>query len=267
MKMFPIVCLMLLSHTIFVYSDDNALQPKSIFILAGQSNMVGRGGLVNGALVDIPPESQPNPQILRLNPELAWEEAQEALHAGIDPKECGIGPGMIFANSVLQRDNNIGVIGLVPCAVGGTSISQWLPGNDLYVKMLSRTQAALNNGGGEIKALLWYQGENHDMVHEDTANEYKSNLEKLLTQIRSDLKLPNLPVIEVALASKGKEGTELFGPYFDVVRSAQLEMPNLLPNVKCVDALGFPVDNYDKLHLTVQAEVKLGKMLADAFLS
>ncbi|KAL3617597.1 hypothetical protein CASFOL_037918 [Castilleja foliolosa] len=262
--MFSIVCL-LLSHTIFVSCDDNASQPKSIFILAGQSNMVGRGGFVNNTLV-VPPECHPNPQILRLNPELAWEEAKEALHVGIDPKECGIGPGMIFANSVLQRDPNIGVIGLVPCAVGGTSISQWLPGSELYAKMLSRTQAALSNGGGEIKALLWYQGEN-DMDNEANANAYKTNLETLLTQVRSDLQLPNLPVIEVALASKGKKGKNLlYGEYFDVVRSAQLEMPNLLPNVKCVDALGFQVNEYDNLHLTAPAEIKLGKMLADAFL-
>ncbi|KAL3636073.1 hypothetical protein CASFOL_020620 [Castilleja foliolosa] len=265
MKMFSIVCLMLLCHSIFVSCDDNALQPKSIFILAGQSNMAGRGGMDKGKLVEIPSECHSTPQILRLNPELAWEEAKEAIHTGIDPKECGIGPGMIFANSVLQRDPNIGVIGLVPCAVGGTSISRWLPGNDLYVKMLSRTQAALNNGGGEIKALLWYQGEN-DMINEDTANKYKSNLETLLTQLRSDLQLPNLPVIEVALASKGKEGKESFGPYFDVVRSAQLEMPNLLPNVKCVDALGLEVLTVDYLHLTAKAQVKLGKMLAAAFL-
>ncbi|GFP82460.1 probable carbohydrate esterase at4g34215 [Phtheirospermum japonicum] len=225
--------------------------------------MVGRGGLINGTTLVVPPECQPNPQILRLNPELAWEEAREALHAGIDKKTCGIGPGLVFANSVLQRDPNIGVIGLVPCAVGGTSISQWLPGSELYVKMLSRAQAALSSGGGQIQALLWYQGEN-DMVNEATAYQYKTNLETLFTQLRSDLQLPNL---RVALASTGKVGKPYFGTYFDVVRSAQLEMPSLLPNVKCVDALGLEVNSFDYLHLTAEAEVKLGKMMAAAFLN
>lgn len=60
--------------------------PKDIFILAGQSNMAGRGGVRHGKWDgNVPPECRPNPSILRLNPQLQWEEAHEPLHTGIGP--------------------------------------------------------------------------------------------------------------------------------------------------------------------------------------
>ncbi|KAK4390513.1 putative carbohydrate esterase [Sesamum angolense] len=259
--MYSLVWLMLLSYSSLVstnsLSHDNALQGKSIFILAGQSNMAGRGGVVNGTWDGfIPPECQSNPLILRLNAELTWETAREPLHRDIDIlKTCGIGPGMAFSNSVLERDLGIGVIGLVPCAIGGTNISEWRRGSRLYNQLLTRAQAALHGGGGLIRAILWYQGESDTVSHED-AKLYKRRLVKFFTDVRSDLLSPVLPVIQVALAS-GE------GPYVDVVRKAQLEID--LPNVKCVDAKGLQLQP-DGLHLSTAAQVTVGRMMADAFL-
>lgn len=48
------------------------------------------------------------------------------------------------------------------------------------------------------------------------------------------------------------------------VRKAQLGLK--LPNLVCVDAMGLPL-NSDDLHLTTQAQVKLGKMLAEAYIT
>lgn len=53
------------------------------------------------------------------------------------------------------------------------------------------------------------------------------------------------------------------GPYVDVVRKAQLGID--LPNVRCVDAKGLQLDP-DGLHLSTGAQVRLGRMFADAFL-
>nr|GLL44086.1 probable carbohydrate esterase At4g34215 [Ipomoea trifida] len=42
----------------------------------------------------------------------------------------------------------------------GTTLNEWLPAAKAYYnQMLSRTYAALRDGGGQIRALLWYQGE------------------------------------------------------------------------------------------------------------
>ena len=51
--------------------------------------------------------------------------------------------------------------------------------------------------------------------------------------------------------------------FTEIVREAQLGID--LPNVKCVDAKGLPLEP-DNLHLTTPAQVQLGKILAEAFL-
>ncbi|KAL2512615.1 protein of unknown function (DUF303) [Abeliophyllum distichum] len=124
----------------------------------------------------------------------------EPLHRDIDvARTCGVGPGMAFANSVLEKDPSLGVIGLVPCAVGGTNISEWRRGSVLYNQLIRRANAALQ-GGGVIRALLWYQGESDTAIHKD-AELYKRRLVKFFDDVRSDLMSPILPVIQVALAS------------------------------------------------------------------
>ncbi|CAA3003365.1 Hypothetical predicted protein [Olea europaea subsp. europaea] len=65
--------------------------------------------------------------------------------------------------------------------------------------------------------------------------------------IRGDLASPALPTLQVALAS-------VAGPYFEVVRKAQLEIK--LHNVACIDARGLEVMKNDKLHLSTSAQEK-----------
>lgn len=174
--------------------------PKNIFILAGQSNMAGRGGVSGGKWDgNIPPECKPNTSILRLSAQLGWEEAREPLHADIDAgkgKTCGVGPGLVFANEVVRaKGSAIGVVGLVPCAVGGTRIGEWARGTRLYTELVRRASESVKEGG-IIRAILWYQGES-DTVNKADAERYKGNLERLITDLRSDLHNPNLPVIQV----------------------------------------------------------------------
>ncbi|KAL2498217.1 protein of unknown function (DUF303) [Abeliophyllum distichum] len=230
---------------------------KDIFILAGQSNMSGRGGVINGTWTGyIPPECSSNPSILRLSATLMWEVAREPLHKDIDiDATCGVGPGMAFANSVLESDSSLGVIGLVPCAIGGTSIVRWKRGLHLYDQLIKRSKAALEDGG-TIRALLWYQGES-DTKNEEDAELYGKRLEEFFISVRTDLSSPMLPIIQVALASSS-------GPYFEIVRKAQLAIN--LPNVTIVDANGLQLLIGDPIHLSTPGQVKLGKMMADAFL-
>ncbi|KAI9201787.1 hypothetical protein LWI28_029260 [Acer negundo] len=224
--------------------------------------MAGRGGVTNDTRTDtqvwdgiVPPQCQPNPSILRLSAKLKWVRAHEPLHADIDVNKInGVGPGMPFFNAVLTKDPNFGVIGLVPCAIGGTNISEWKKGSFLYDQTVRRTQAALQ-GGGVIRALLWYQGES-DTVNREDAELYKQRSDKFFVDLRYDLQVPMLPIIRVALAS-GQ------GPYIDIVREAQLQ--NDLLNVRTVDARGLPLEP-DVLHLTTPAQVRLGEMMAAAFL-
>jgi len=237
-----------------------------IFVLSGQSNMAGRGG-VHRRRWDgvVPPEGAPDPSIQRLSAALDWEEAREPLHADIDTaKTCGVGPGMVFARAVLpclqegtsvegaRAGTGIG-IGLVPCAVGGTAIREWARGERLYEQMVCRARVAARYG--EIEAVLWYQGES-DAESDAAAAAYRGNIERLIANVRADLGMPQLPFIQVALASGDKRNIEK-------VRSAQFSVN--LPNVVTVDAMGLAL-NEDNLHLTTESQVKLGNMLAEAYI-
>ncbi|KAL9255828.1 putative carbohydrate esterase [Drosera capensis] len=235
-----------------------------IFILSGQSNMSGRGGVSPKTHTfdgEIPIECHPNPNILRLDAGLHWVPAHEPLHSDIDTrKTCGVGPGMAFANKLLGQAGEGTVIGLVPCAVGGTAMREWGKGEreGLYENMVRRAREGkrvVGGGEGVIRGVLWYQGES-DTVREEDAKVYKGRMERLIEVLRSDLGLPELPFIQVAIASGDKK-------HIDEVRKVQLGIN--LPNVVCVDAKGLPL-NTDHLHLTTEAQVKLGHMLADAYL-
>ncbi|WOL04298.1 hypothetical protein Cni_G13019 [Canna indica] len=230
---------------------------KLVFVLAGQSNMAGRGGAIGGRWDgEVPPQCRASPSILRLSAGLQWEVAREPLHADIDVnKTCGVGPGMPFAHALLlwarARARRPPAIGLVPCAVGGTKIEEWGRGTALYEGMVRRARAA----GGKLAAVIWYQGESDTVLRED-AEAYGGRMERLIRDLRADLGSPELLLIQVALASGEGKFTKL-------VRQAQKTIK--LPNVAFVDAKGLPLEA-DHLHLTTQAQVHLGRMLADSYL-
>ncbi|KAL9141479.1 hypothetical protein ABFS82_14G106700 [Erythranthe guttata] len=233
-------------------------QNKQIFILAGQSNMSGRGGVDKNKIWDgvVPAESSADAaKIFRLGPDhRSWEAAAEPLHQGLDSNRvCGVSPGMAFANAVKEC---VGAVGLVPCAVAGTAIKDWARGTEPYENLVRRAKAAAAGGGGEIKAMLWYQGEKDTFTAEDAAV-YKEKTERLILNVREDLDLPSLPVILVALPS-GRA-------YLEKVREIQKGGIEL-PNVVCVDAKGLPLEE-DNLHITTEAHVKLGMMLANSYLT
>jgi hypothetical protein len=175
-----------------------------VFILAGQSNMSGRGGATNGTWDGIvPPECAPSDRIVRLSPALRWEEAREPLHAGVDVGNVlGVGPGMPFAHAVLAGEGSAAeppvVVGLVPCAQGGTPIANWSRGTELYERMVTRARAAVAecSGRGHLAALLWYQGEADTMRRQD-AELYQRRMETLVRDVRCDLGRPDLLVIQV----------------------------------------------------------------------
>lgn len=187
-----------------VIPGSTSTSPDNIFILAGQSNMAGRGGVSKDPITEkniwdgyIPPESQSNESILRLTADLRWEQASEPLHWDIDyHKTNGIGPGMAFANELsVQVGKSIGVIGLVPCAIGGTHLREWIKGTAYYTKLIDRIKASEKHGG-KVQGFLWYQGESDASVEEESKS-YETELTKFFTDLRTDSNNLELPIILV----------------------------------------------------------------------
>ncbi|XP_021745326.1 probable carbohydrate esterase At4g34215 [Chenopodium quinoa] len=222
---------------------------KTIILLAGQSNMAGRGGVINDQWDGIVPDDcSPTSSILRLNAKHQWVVATEPLHRDIDTNHtCGVGPAMSLAHAVVRKSFGIREVGLVPCAVGGTNISHWSRGGHLYNQLVRRAKGSLRDGG-TIQALGWYQGESDTLLKQD-ADAYRRRLLKFFLDFRTDLQSPMLPIIQVAITSGDAR-------FIEEVRQAQMGVD--LMNLVTVDAKGLPLEP-DNLHLTTQAQVELGE--------
>ncbi len=168
-----------------------------VFIMAGQSNMAGRGQVA-------PSDTVPNKRILSLNKQGELIYAKEPLHF-YEPTRTGLDCGVSFANRLLKQiPEDVSVL-LVPTAVGGSAISQWL-GDSTYrdVKLLSnfKEKVAIAKQYGSVKGILWHQGESD--ASEKRIPVHTQNLSKLFEIFRSTVGIKNLPIIIGELGSYSK---------------------------------------------------------------
>src|SRR5690554_1837837 len=125
-----------------------------VFILAGQSNMAGRG------LVE-PQDTITSERIWSIDRKGELVVAKEPLHF-YEPKMAGLDCGLSFGKALLDDiPDNVSVL-LIPTAVGGSSISQWLGDSthrdvQLFSNFLEKVEIAKKEG--VIKGILWHQGE------------------------------------------------------------------------------------------------------------
>jgi hypothetical protein len=216
-----------------------------IYLLMGQSNMVGRDTSTLTAQVD-------NPRVLALNGDGQWVVARKPMHVG----GTGIGPGIPFAHEMLKDDPKI-TIGLVPCAVGGTKLSRWVKGADLYEKAVSRAKVAAQSG--VIEGVLWHQGES-DTLTKENADTHQARLTQMLKDLRQDLGLPHLPIV---VGQLGDFLSPEKYPAVDMVRSAIARVPDNMIGVGFADANGLGHKG-DGLHFSAEAAQELGARYATA---
>ena len=108
-----IALIALASFCVSSLSGSTQLDPMHVFLLAGQSNMAGRGELSE---ID----RTPHPRVFVLNKNDEWVIATEPLHFD-KPEIRGTGPGLAFAKEIAKQNPRFR-IGLVPTAVGGSGI-------------------------------------------------------------------------------------------------------------------------------------------------
>ncbi|WP_316813528.1 sialate O-acetylesterase [Pedobacter heparinus] len=200
-------------------------QNMHIYILMGQSNMAGRGEITE------PYKKQEHPRVVMLNKEKEWVLAKHPLHFD-KPKAAGVGPGLSFGIKMAEAYPGV-TIGLVPCAVGGTSIRKWVPGgydkvtlSHPYDDAVLRIKEAMKKG--VIKGVLWLQGEGDSG---SMAAIYLDKLDTLIAEIRKEVTDSQLPFVVGELAryresylKLNKEFTRLSSkiPYTAVVSSEGL---------------------------------------------
>ena len=90
------------------------------FLLIGQSNMAGRG-----SFDEVEPIENSRLKVLRNG---RWQDI--FYPANPDRRFSGVNLAESFAD-IYSKEHNVDV-GLIPCADGGTSLSQWQKGSLLY---------------------------------------------------------------------------------------------------------------------------------------
>ena len=146
---------------------------KQSVLLIGQSNMAGRG-----FAEDVEPIS--DDRITMLNASNEWVKMEEPIH--YDKSAAGVGLAASFAKAFVDTFDC--EIGLIPGAVGGTSISDWKVGGTYYNDALARAKAA--QADSEICAILWHQGESNRSNHSGYADKLQAILDSFIEDLGLD---------------------------------------------------------------------------------
>ncbi len=226
-----------------------------IFVLAGQSNMAGRGFVE-------PKDTVPDKRILSLGEDKEWYYAKEPLHF-YQPDLTGLDCGLSFARELLKYVPDSISIGLIPCAVGGSSVEQW--NNDsthqdvvLLSNFKERVKSAQNQG--MIKCILWHQGESD--AHSGKIPLYKNGIETLFETFRNIAKNDTLPILV------GELGT------FREPVEVQLQVDSInsiIHESAAADKCRFVIstndltDKGDHLHFDSKSQREMGKRFADKY--
>lgn len=215
---------------------------EDVYAIAGQSNASGRG---TGTYVG----TQPNVRALG-NDYFVHSPATEPLDnptayplpdppAGGDAG-CGVSPWLHMADVIRASSGNR--ILLVPCALGGTTSTQWLPanGSGLYVTMIDRLREALRRPSAAMKRLLVWQGENNATTALLAAS-WQADWATIIATVRADLSLPTLKVVVVKLPPTVPLPNVSY-PNWSDVRAAQQALADADPNIQLVQAPDGPFD-------------------------
>lgn len=238
------------------FNKPNSLPAKNkfyIFILAGQSNMAGRGIIEAEDTVS-------SPLVLTLNKNNQWVEAKEPLHY-YEPGRTGLDCGLSFGKELSKKYGKEITIGLVPCAIGGSSIEQWLGdstyrGVALYSNFLQKAKAASQDG--IIKGLLWHQGESNTGTKSHI--DYKKKLESFFTKLRSDLQQPEMPIY---LGPLGLYLTHYSFPYRDAINKDIKQLAQTENKIYLVKTSDF-THLKDTIHFDSRSQRLMGKRFAKA---
>lgn len=230
------------------------LPPLDLYILAGQSNMVGRNAR----------DIVPTPAHDRV---FMWQASSQRFEPASDPLphpaagKIGVGPGLSFACAIASAppDRHIGVI---PVAVGSTSLSQWSRGGDRYVYAIEQIQAAREHG--TLRGMIWHQGEN-DAEHADLTATYGDRLMQMIADFRDELDEPTLPFVAGELGHFLREYQQPFCELYAIVNAALRAIPSRVPHAACVSAEGLGHKG-DHVHFTAEAARAFGPRYAAAML-
>ena len=234
-----------------------------LFILAGQSNMVGWG--------PIPEEEKTDLRIYVFGKDYHWRIASHPIEAAVNQVDivsenriAGFGPAMDFAFASLEHHPDL-VIGLIPCAKNSSGIIQWqrdLSDQTLYGSCLKRALAA--SPMGILSGILFLQGETDAQdpslypEPEPHPFDWAPLFSAFITDLREDLHKPELPVV---FAQLGQDPLSQDFPNWKIVQEQQASID--LPLTAMISTDDLPL--LDGLHFTTDSYRTIGNRFAEAY--
>ena len=238
--------------------DGVTLPPKEqfhLFLLAGQSNMAGRGKVADE-------DRRPHARVLMLTKEGRWAPAVDPLHFD-KPRVVGVGVGRTFGILYAQSHPRV-TVGLIPCAAGGSPIAAWEPGgyhpqtkSHPYDDALRRGRNALRSG--VLKGILWHQGESD--AKPGQAEVYEKKLHAMVARFRKELAAPGVPFLA------GQLGQFAERPWNDAKRrvdAAHRSLAGSVPHSAFVSSDGL-THKGDQVHFDAKSYRELGKRYAATY--
>ncbi len=218
-----------------------------LYILAGQSNMAGRGYITDEF------KNEGNDKLYMLTKDNKWVLAKNPIH--FDKPIAGVGPGMAFGIAMAKENPKV-KIGLIPTAVGGSPIEHWLPGaydaatkTHPYDDAVVRIKFAMQYG--VIKGIIWHQGEANSKPEQ--AKLYLAQLKELIERFRKLVNNPNLPFIAGELGR--------YRPEFSSINNELVKLPGMVPYTGVATTEGL-VHRGDTLHFDSPSADELGRRYA-----
>lgn len=229
-----------------------------LYLLMGQSNMKGRGVMPDK------PIRNPRMMMMHLRDD-AWYLARHPIHLVGDAKtfvghdNAGVGPGLAFAEGLIARNPKIAV-GLIPCAVGGSSIQLWQKGAKLYDEAIRRARHAEKTTAmvkGRVRGAIWLQGEAN--ANEAGLAVHETKLLQLIDDLRVDLAQPELPFVACTIGEMGNASKLADKAAMNLIL---LGLPSKRSFTACVDARDLKTHIGDNVHFDTAAQNEIGKRFA-----
>ena len=233
-----------------------------VWILAGQSNMQGAGARQSA--------EKPHRLVRAFYMHDNWAVARDPLHNlwnavdsvhggnpdARDPGVGGVGPGVAFGQEMHRRTHV--PQGLMACAHGGTSMSQWDPalegqgGASFYGAMLRR----FRKNGSRVAGVVWYQGESD--TDANSVPRYTARMRDFVRAARRDMKNPKLPFVTTQLSWYGGQDKK----YWNAIQEQQRLLPRVIPGLAVVPTIEMTL--CDHIHLDGPSQAVLGRRMAEA---
>ena len=226
-----------------------------IFMMAGQSNMAGRGKVEAQDMIT-------NRRILTVDKENNWILAKEPIHFYESPG--GLDCGLSFAKYLLKYLPDSISIAMIPCAVGGSSVTEWL-GDSIHrdVRLLSNfnKKVDISKKKGVIKGIIWHQGERN--ANQEDIPVYKASLVALFAKFRQNIGNEELPIIMGELGKFAEPPEKQI--YFNQINNIIHLVGQKDPNCYWISSEGL-TDKGDHLHFDSDSQRELGRRYANKFL-